>query len=129
MFKLCSCMLVLFLLVSSSGSLCLRPQPRLVCAEFFREQAVVIAHLARVRHVDPKNDDAMDYYVYSMQTDRVLRGKIGATFRVHDEHSTAGAGFDWEVGDTYLLFVSYSREEHAWLLDICGNSGPLRGSA
>lgn len=129
MFKLCSCALVLFLLASSASSLCMRPQPRLVCAEFFSSQVVVIAHLMRARHFKAKNDDAIDYSLYTMHTDQVLRGKIDATFRVNDLNSPAGAAFLWEVGETYLLFISYSSEDHAWVLDNCGNSDPLRSSA
>ena len=105
------------------------PQPRLVCAEFFREQVVVIARLARIRYVDPKKDDAMDYYLYTMQTDRVLRGKISATFPIYEENSSGRAGFQWKTGETYLLFLSYHKETRGWELDGCGNSGPLATSA
>jgi len=131
MLKLCSCALMLFLLVSSAASICMKPQPRLVCAEFFREQAVVIARLVRVRHVavDPTRDDATDHYFYTMQTDRVLRGSMGGTFRVYEEMGTTAALFEWKPGERYLLFISYSRDLHGWVLDECGNSGPLRESA
>jgi hypothetical protein len=129
MFKLCACAFVLLFLVSSAGAVCMIPQPRLVCAEFFKRQVVVIARLARVRYVNPKGADAMDYHIYTMQTDRVLRGKIDATFRIYEENSSARAGFDWEVGETFLLFLSYSKEDHGWELDGCGNSRPLKEAA
>jgi hypothetical protein len=103
------------------------PQPRLVCAEFFKEHAVVIARVVGVRYVDPKGD-AMDYHTYTMRTDRVLRGNIGTGFRIYEENSSGRAGFDWKIGESYLLFLSYSKEDHGWELDGCGNSGPLRQS-
>ena len=124
--KLCSCMLVLCLCVTSASAVCNSPQPRLVCAEFFREQVVVIARLARIRYVDPK--DAMDYHLYTMQTDRVLRGKIDVTFRIYEENSSGRASFDWKTAETYLLFLSYNKRDRGWELDGCGNSGPLRKS-
>lgn len=126
MLKLCSCMLVLCLCVSSANAVCQSPQPRLVCAEFFREQVVVIARLARIRYVVPK--DAMDYHLYTMQTDRVLRGTINVTFRIYEENSSGRASFDWKTGETYLLFLSYSKIDGGWELDGCGNSGPVRES-
>src|SRR5215813_2735590 len=126
MFKCCACTLVLCLFVSSADALCMQPQPRLVCAEFFREQVVVIAKLTRVGHVAPKSDD--DYFVYTMQTDRVLRGKIQGTFRIHEANGSGRAWFGWELGETYVLFLSYLREERAWVLDGCGNSDRLRDS-
>lgn len=125
MFKLCSCTLVLCLLVSSAGAVCMSPQPRLVCAEFFKEQVVVIARLVRLRYVDPKKGDAMDYHIYTMQTDRVLRGKIDARFRIYEENSSGRAGFDWKVGEFYILFLSYNETDRGWELDGCGNSGTL----
>src|SRR5262249_53988892 len=94
MLKLCVCMLVLCLCVTSASAVCNSPQPRLVCAEFFREQVVVSARLARIRYVEPK--DAMDYHVYTMQTDRVLRGNINPTFRIYEENSSGRASFEWK---------------------------------
>jgi hypothetical protein len=129
MFKLCACALLLCVFVSSASAVCMGPQPRLVCAEFFREQVVVTARLVRTRYVDPKRDDAMDYYLYTMQTDRVLRGRIAPRFRIYEENSSGRAGFGWNVGETYLLFLSYMKGDRAWELDGCGNSGPLRKSA
>src|SRR5215469_14021284 len=129
MLNACSWALVLCLLVSPAAAVCSIPRPRLVCAEFFKEQVAVIARMAGARHVIPKKDDALDYHTYTMQTDRVLRGNIGSTFRIYEENSSGRAGFDWKVGENYLLFLSYSKEDHGWELDGCGNSGPLQKSA
>ena len=125
--KACSCALVLCLLVSPAGAVCMIPRPRLVCAEFFKQRVVVIARMVGVRYVGPKGD-AMDYHTYTMRTDRVLRGHIGTGFRIYEENSSGRAGFDWKIGESYLLFLSYFKEDHGWQLDGCGNSGPLRQS-
>jgi hypothetical protein len=119
--------LLLCVIVSSAGAVCMSPQPRLVCAEYFKEQAVVIARLVRTRYVDPKND--VDYRLYTMKTERVLHGQIDGNFRIYEENSSGRAGFEWKEGETYLLFLSYIKRDKGWELDGCGNSGPLRKSA
>jgi len=117
------------LLISSARAVCNVPQPRLVCAEYFKEQAVVIAHLVRTRYVDPKKEDVMDYHIYTMQTERVLRGQINPSFRIYEENSSARAGFEWKEGERYLLFLSYSKGDKGWELDGCGNSRPVEEAA
>lgn len=124
-----SLLLLLSLLNSSAGAVCMNPQPRLVCAEYFKEQVVVVARLVRSRYVEPKNPDAIDYHLYSMQSERVLRGQIAPAFRIYEENSSGRAGFDWKEGETYLLFLSYRKQDRGWELDGCGNSGPLSQSA
>jgi len=119
--------LLLCLLISSAGAVCDVPRPRLVCAEYFKEQAVVIARLVRTRYVNPRN--AMDYHIYTMQTERVLRGQISHGFRIYEENSSGRAGFDWKKGENYLLFLSYSKSDKGWELDGCGNSLPVRKAA
>jgi hypothetical protein len=121
--------LLLCLLISSAGAVCMNPQPRLVCAEYFKKQTVVVAGLVRSRYIVPKNDDAMDYHLYTLQTERVLRGQINPRFRVYEENSSGRAGFDWKQGETYLLFLSYIKQDRGWELDGCGNSGPISRSA
>jgi hypothetical protein len=121
--------LQLSLLISSAGAVCMTPQPRLVCAEYFKEQTVVIAQLVRSSYVDRKNDEAMDYHLYFMRSKEVIRGRIDPEFRIYEENSSGRAGFDWKEGETYLLFLSYSRQDRGWELDGCGNSGPVSKSA
>jgi hypothetical protein len=99
----------------------------LVCAEYFSEQTVVITRLVRTRYVNPKN--AIDYHLYSLRTERVLRGRIDPEFTIYEENSSGRASFNWKKGETYLLFLSYSKQDHGWELDGCGNSGPLSKSA
>ena len=85
--------LLLCLLVSSAHAVCMDPQPRLVCAEYFHEQTVVIARLFRSHYVEPKGD-AIDYHIYSMRAENILHGRIDPEFRIYEENSSGRANFD-----------------------------------
>lgn len=127
--KMCVLPACLILLAASAGALCPGPRPRLLCAEYFQEDAVVTAKLLRTRHVTPADENEEDYYLYTMQVQRVLRGRIGASFRVIEANGSGRAQFGWRKGESYLLFISYMKKPRAWALDACGSSGPLNGSA
>src|SRR5258708_27457374 len=116
----------ILLLAGSSSALCATPRPRLVCAEYFHEQAVVIAKLVRSRHVVPKGEDADEYYRYTMQTTEVLRGKIPSRFVVIQEMNSGRSAVDWNIDDSYLLFLFYDSRYKAWSLDGCSNSDSLK---
>jgi hypothetical protein len=118
---------LVLILTRVAGAVCNVPQPRLLCAEYFKSQAVVIAKLIRVRHAIPK--DEQDWFIYTLRTQRVFRGGTDSVFRVYEENSSARAGFDWRVGRPYLLFLDFDKTEKAWELDGCGNSGPVRRAA
>jgi hypothetical protein len=102
---------------------CGEPQPRMVCAEYFRSEAVVAAKVMRITHTTPKHE--MDFYVYELQTQTTIRGKIQKSFRIWEENGSARPGFDWRRGRSYLLFLRYMKDRDAWDLDGCGNSMPL----
>lgn len=120
--------LLLCLLISSAHAVCMNPQPRLVCAEYFQEQTVVVARLVRSHYVEPKGD-AIDYHIYSMRAERVPHGRIDQEFRIYEENSSGRANFDWKEGETYLLFLSYRKQDRGWELDGCGNSGLVSKSS
>ncbi len=103
-------------------AVCGAPQPRLVCAEYFKSEVVVEAKLVRSRYVAPDNDN--NGHVYRMQTEKVLRGKVGQFFDIWEDNSSGRAAFDWETDRSYLLFLN-AQEDRGWTLDGCGNSGPL----
>jgi hypothetical protein len=63
-----------------------------------------------------------------MQTERVLRGKVPAIFRVVDGAYASGRALAPEKGKRYLFFLSYQKDHMAWALDGCGNSGLLQSS-
>lgn len=101
------------------------PQPRLVCAEYFASQVVVEATLTQIRDVRDKDDpEGISAYIYSVHADRLLRGRISRTFEVYEGNDSGRATFAWKIGREYLLFL-YTRTPSGWLLDGCGNSGPL----
>ena len=97
--------------------------PRLVCAEYSNSELVVIAKLVHTRHVVPLNEQ--DGFIYTLKTTRILKGRIGDTFRIYEENSSGRASFGWRKGDTYLLFLNSSRDGTWWLYG-CGNSAPLK---
>ncbi len=119
---------VIAILLPSPAECVYRPWPRLVCAEYFKEQVVVIAKVVRRKYVAPDND--IDGHFYTLRVERVLRGKITPAFQVWEENSNGRAGFEWVKGRSYLLFLSFGKEEHdSWTLDGCGNSAPLSKAA
>ena len=105
-------------------AVCGAPQPRLVCAEYFKSQVVVTAKLVRTRYV-PDTDG----HLYEMKTAKVFRGDPGQTFWIYEENSSGRATFDWKPEESCLLFLyDFSKKDGGWLLDGCGNSGPLQGA-
>jgi|SRR5579871_1089882 len=115
------------LFAADAWSVCRVPQPRLVCAEYAHSQAVVIARLTSIREV--KRDRDMEGNFYTLATRSSLRGKIGRTFQLWEENSSGRAGFTWTKGMDYLLFISHSERDQAWVMDACGNSGRLDKAA
>jgi len=100
--------------------------PRLICAEYANSDVVVIAKLVAVKHHAPP--DKQDWHIYTMQADKVLRGKIDNEFRVYEENSSGRAPFDWIKGESYVLFLT-NRGDGAWWLLGCGNSIPFKRAA
>lgn len=112
---------------SDAWSVCQVPQPRVACAEYANSQAVVIAKLVSIREV--VHDDDIDGRVYTLAVSRRLKGQTEPNFQVWEENSSGRATFEWRTGIDYLLFAAYSNGDHAWVIDGCGNSGPLSLSA
>jgi Carboxypeptidase regulatory-like domain len=121
--------LVLLLFAGPAMGVCDVPQPRLVCAEYFASKVVVEASLVKVRTVRDKDDpQGIAAFVYTLRTDRLLRGQIDGVFQIYEGNDSGRATFDWNIGGKYLLFLFYLRTEKSWGLDGCGNSGPLSGA-
>lgn len=116
-------LITLFIAVRSAFAFCQAPQPRLLCAEYSNSQAVVIAKVVRIEMV---GDD--DGHRYKLSTIERFRGNIPASFTTWEENSSSRASFDWVPGRSYLLFPNYSPSDHAWIVDGCGNSGPVNKS-
>jgi len=124
---------------------CLAPQPRLVCAEYFRSTLVVTATLITTTPIPEDEPDSPYARVYALRVNRTLRGKAPATLQVYEENSSGRAGFDWVRGREYLLFLNLASDDDAtyarvdsnleashltfWELDGCGNSAPTSRAA
>jgi len=126
-----SCLRLLFLPIAlllpiPSMAFCNRPQPRLVCAEYFASQLVVEATLIQTDKLHDKNDpEGVSASVYILRVNQTLRGKIAGTIRVYEGNDSGRAPFDWLTGREYLLLLFYAASEKSWELDGCGNSGPV----
>lgn len=103
---------------------CLQPLPRLVCAEYFRSKAVVIANLAGLTKVKDSYGDVTGTY-YSMTVERTLHGEVPRLFRIYEANDSGRADFIWEIGESYLLFLLEQTANQGWVIDGCGNSGPV----
>jgi hypothetical protein len=71
------------------------PLPRLVCAEYSVSKVVVEATLAQIQGVHDKDDtEAILAYIYTLHSDRGLRGEIGQDFTVYESNDRGRATFD-----------------------------------
>ena len=124
------CVAVILLFASSAFPFCLVPQPRLVCAEYFRSQLVIRATLVQTRALHGKDDpEGISAYVYTLQVNQVVRGSAKGQLQVYEGNDGGRATFDWVPNREYLLFLFYGPNDKAWELDGCGNSGPLNAAA
>lgn len=112
----------MLVLQPAAEAVCRLPQPRRVCQEYFAEPVIVVAKLVRSRHVDAIHPGGVDGTYYSMQSSGHVKGNILRRFQVYEENSSGRATFEWKRGETYLLFLRYSQEDHGWEFDGCGNS-------
>jgi hypothetical protein len=110
------------------SAVCQVPQPRIVCAEFSNSKVVVIAVLRASR--DAAIDSDRDGHLYSLTLKTSLRGNPGSMFEVWEDNSSGRARFAWQVGSEYLLFLASDVQQPApaWVIDGCGNSGPMSQS-
>ena len=115
--------LLLFGVPRAAVGFCDKPQPRLVRAEYSQSDAVVIAHLVKSQHINPKDDQ--DYHLYTFQVEKILRGSIPNQFVIWDENSSARLTFAVLRGRKYLLFVDRPANTSWWTADDCGNSGEV----
>ena len=121
---------ILCLLIAGQAmAVCLVPQPRLVCAEYFASQVVARATLVKINAIGDQADPVgIAAHVYTLRADHVIRGRVAAWLQVYEGNDSGRATFDWTVGKQYLLFLFPSANRNSWELDGCGNSGPLGGA-
>jgi hypothetical protein len=84
----------------------------------------LIAKLVRIKEVGDN-----DGHRYSFLAKQRFRGEIPPSFTVWEENNSGRARFSWKTNQDYLLFLSYSDRDHAWIMDGCGNSGLVHRSA
>jgi hypothetical protein len=120
-------LMTLLAVPKAAVGLCDRPQPRLVRAEYSQSDAVLIAHLVKSQHIDPKDDQ--DYHLYTFQVEKLFRGNIPSEFVLWDENSSGRLTFDVLRGRKYLLFVNRWAKKGWWTADGCGNSGEVSKTA
>jgi hypothetical protein len=118
-------LLVLFALSTigrDACAFCFAPQLR-VSDEYFISDLVLTGTITASRNiVDPTDPDGMTGTFYTVQMDKVYRGKAPKSLRVYSENSTAR--FPMETHKPYLLFLTKDSDRH-WVVDNCGNSGQV----
>jgi hypothetical protein len=112
-----------------ASAVCQVPQPRIVCAEYANSKAVLVANLRATKRVVVDGDT--DGYLYTFSVKTLMRGDAASKFELWEENSSGRAAFEWKVGVDYVLFLArdVQRPTHAWVIDGCGNSGPVNASA
>ena len=64
----------------AASAVCSEPQPRMVCAEYFQSQAVVVAKLIQTTHHVPK--DERDSYTCELRLEKAIRVTVPPTFKI-----------------------------------------------
>ena len=91
-----------------------------VSQEMKDSQVVVIGTVMSSRQV-PQSWDTLDGTDYVVHIDQKVKGKQTGEITIFSEHSEDG--FNLEAGKQYLLFLTNNYQH--WMVNKCGNSGPL----
>jgi hypothetical protein len=83
-------------------------------------QVVVIGTVVSSRQV-PQSWDSLDGTNYVVHIDQKVKGKQTGEITIFSEHSEDG--FNLQSGQKYLLFLTNNYQH--WVVNKCGNSGPL----
>ena len=106
------------LLAAASFAECAQPMP--VHQEYKQSEAVLIGTVESSRPV-PQTWDSLDGTNFTVHIDQKVKGKQSGEIVIFDEHSEDG--FNLQVGQQYLFFLSNNYQH--WVVNKCGNSGPL----
>ena len=106
------------LLAATSLAECAQPMP--VRQEYKQSEAVFIVTVNSSRPV-PQSWDTLDGTNYTVHIDQKVKGKQSGEIVIFNEHSADG--FNLQIGQQYLLFLSNNYQH--WVVNKCGNSGPL----
>jgi hypothetical protein len=83
-------------------------------------QAVIIGTVMSARLV-PQSWDSLDGTEYVVHIDQKVKGKQTGEITVFSEHTDNGLRL--ESGKQYLLFLTNNYTH--WMINTCGNSGPV----
>jgi hypothetical protein len=107
-------------ILSATVSFAACPNVKPVSQEMKDSEAVIIGTVTASSLV-PQSWDSLDGTDYVVHIDRKVKGKQSGEITVFSEHSDAG--FKMEAGQKYLLFLTNNYQH--WMVNQCGNSGPM----
>ncbi len=91
-----------------------------VSKEMKESQAVIIGTVMSSRQV-PQSWDTLDGTEYVVHIDQKVKGKQTGEITIFSEHTDDA--FFLQAGKQYLLFLT--NNYHHWMVNMCGNSGPM----
>src|SRR5580698_10269145 len=95
-----------------------------VSQEMKDSQVVLIGTVMSSRQV-PQSWDTLDGTEYVVHIDQKVKGKQTGEITIFSEHTEAGLNL--ETGKQYLLFLTNNYTH--WVINTCGNSGPVDGQS
>jgi hypothetical protein len=110
------------LFATASFAACTNTTP--VLDEKKLSEVIIIGTVMSSRQV-PQAWDTLDGVDYVVHIDQKVKGKQTGEITVFSEHSEDG--FNMEAGKQYLLFLTNNYQH--WVVNKCGNSGPLDGES
>jgi hypothetical protein len=87
-------------------------------------QAIIVGTVVSARQV-PQSWDTFDGTDYVVHIDQKVKGKQTGEITIFSEHSEDG--FELQPGKQYLLFLTNNNQH--WVVNKCGNSGPVDDSS
>jgi hypothetical protein len=109
---------VCFFFTAASFASC--PSTLPVSKEMKDAQVVIIGTVMSSRQV-PQSWDALDGTEYVVHIDQKVKGKQTGEITIFSEHRDDAVVL--ESGKQYLLFLTNNYQH--WMVDVCGNSGPM----
>jgi hypothetical protein len=77
--------------------------------------------------VSPEDPESYDATIYTVQIERVLKGRLASQVRLYSSNTTAR--YWMEIGERHILFLTREWKENRWVADYfvnnCGNSSKL----
>jgi hypothetical protein len=87
-------------------------------------QAVIVGTVVSL-HLVPQSWDSLDGTEYVVHIDQKVKGKQTGEITIFREHTENGLNL--QAGKQYLLFLTNNYTH--WMVNTCGNSGPVDGES